>query len=60
MDNDANPVAPPGFRRPVYSTPAKNMRAVQAATAELAGLQEEELRLEHQRILDLVGAANRM
>ena len=38
MDNNANPAAPPGFCRPVYSTPAKNMRAAQAATAELNGL----------------------
>ena len=45
MGNDANPAAPPGFRRPDYNTPAKNMRAAQAAAAELAGLQGEELRL---------------
>ena len=59
MDN-ADPAAPPGFRRPVYSTPTKNMRAAQAATAELGGLQGEELRLQHQCIRDLVDAANRM
>ena len=59
MDN-ADPAAPPGFRRPVYITPMKNMRAAQAATDELDGLQGEELRLQHQHIRDLVDAANRM
>ena len=58
MDN-ADLAAPPGFRRPVYSTPAKNMRAAQAAMAEFNGLQGEELQLQHQRIRDLIDAANR-
>lgn len=36
------PTSPPSYREPIYSTPAKNMKAAQIAQADLAGLQEED------------------
>ena len=43
MGITSDPAVPPGFRQPVYSMPAKNMRAAEAAAAELPGLQGEDL-----------------
>src|SRR3990170_5029017 len=47
-----------GAGRPVYDTPIKNMRAAQAAMADLEFLEGEELLQQQQRIRDLITAAN--
>ena len=44
--------------RPVYDTPAKNLRAAEAAAAELSGLTGEERRRQQQRVNELLRAAN--
>src|SRR5664279_4060013 len=58
LGHDGEPATPPGFRRPVYSSPVKNMKATQAAAAEMAGLEGEELRQQQRRVQDLLAAAN--
>ena len=45
--------------RPVYETPAMNMRAAEAAAAELSGLEGEERERQQQRVNELIRAANR-
>ena len=45
--------------RPVYSSPAKTLRAAEAAMAELAGLSGEALRKQQERVNELVIEANR-
>ena len=55
----SDPAVPPGFRQPVYSTPAKNRRAMEAAAAELPGLTGDDLLRQQRRLQDLLIAANR-
>ena len=45
--------------RPKYSTPAKNLRAAEAAVAELSSLSGEARRKQQDRINELVYVANR-
>lgn len=56
VDNN-EPAAPPGYREPVYSSPAKNLKAAQIAQAEVVGLQGEELAYQQHRVQDLLNAA---
>ena len=44
--------------RPVYDTPAKNLRAAEAAAVELSGLTGEERRRQEHRVTELLRAAN--
>ena len=43
--------------RPVYETPAMNMRAAEAAAAELSGLEGEERERQQQRVNELIPEA---
>ena len=45
--------------KPRYSTPAKNLRAAEAAAAELPGLSGEARRKQQDRVNELVVTANR-
>ena len=45
--------------KPKYSTPAKNLRAAEAAATELPGLPGEVRRKQHDRVNELVVTANR-
>jgi hypothetical protein len=45
--------------QPMYSSPVKNMRAAEAATAELGNLEGEELRRQQQHLQELLATANR-
>ena len=44
--------------RPVYDSPAKNLRAAEAAPAELSGLIGDKRRRQQQRVTELLRAAN--
>ena len=59
MGITSDPAVPPGFRQPVYNTPAKNMRAAEATAAELPSLQGEDLLRQQRGLQDLLIAANR-
>jgi hypothetical protein len=41
----------------MYSSPVKNMRAAEAAAAELGNLEGEELRLQQHRLQELLATA---
>ena len=45
--------------KPRYSTPGKNLRAVEAAAAELPGLSGDARRKQQDRVNELVAIANR-
>jgi hypothetical protein len=45
--------------KPKYNTPAKNLRAAQAAAAELPSLSGEALRKQQARVNELLDIANR-
>lgn len=47
-----------GVGRPTYSTPVKNMRAAEAAAAELSGLEGDELLQQQQHVRELITIAN--
>jgi len=51
--------SPMSADRPVYSTPAKNMRAAEAAAVELSSLTGEPLRKQQARVNELLYVANR-
>src|SRR3954471_22210034 len=48
------------IENPVYTTPAMNMRAAEAAIAELSNLTGEALRKQQARVQELVVAANKL
>ncbi|KAE8821028.1 40S ribosomal protein S5-1 [Hordeum vulgare] len=47
-----------GGKQPIYETPAANLRAAQAAMAEMLGLEGEERVLQEKRVKDLLDGAN--
>ena len=46
-------------KKPMYSSPAKTLRAAEAARAELSGLSGEALRMQQDRVNELVAVATR-
>ena len=54
----AAPASAPTTHRPVYSSPAKNMKAAWTVAAELPGLEGDELRAQQQRVQDLLDTAD--
>ncbi|KAI5015667.1 hypothetical protein ZWY2020_057057 [Hordeum vulgare] len=47
-----------GGKQPIYKTPAANLRAAQAAMAEMPSLEGEECAFQEKRVRDLLDAAN--
>lgn len=48
----------PGGKQPIYETPTANLRAAQAAMAEMLSLEGEERAFQEKRVKDLLDAAN--